>query len=87
MTYPVLEGGDLLVRDGIRLGDDGDQVDLGVQPLHDLNVKRLKRVAGGLDEENAGMNAVVDNVHPVDFVLGVQIRIKALLDVVHNRPP
>ncbi len=61
-TYSALELNDLLVGQGISLSDDGDQVDLGVQALHDLNVKRLEGVTCGLDEENAGMNAVVDDV-------------------------
>lgn len=87
MTYSRLESGDLLVRQGIGFSDDGNQIDLGVETLHDLNVEGLERVAGRLNEENAGMNAVVNNVHSVDLVLRVQIGIKALLDIVRNRSP
>jgi len=86
-TYSGLEGSDLLVREGVRLGNDGDQVDLGVEALHDLDVQRLQRVASGLDEEDTSMNAVVNNVHPVDLVLSIQVSVEALLDVVGNWTP
>jgi hypothetical protein len=58
-----------------------------VQPTHDLNVERLERVTGGLNEVHAGMDAVVDNVHAVDLVLGIEISIEALLDVLDDRAP
>ncbi len=86
-TYASLEGGNLLVGEGIGLGDDGDQVDLGVQALHDLDIQGLQGVAGGLDEEDAGMDAVVNNVHAVDLVLGIEVGVEALLNVVDNGAP
>jgi hypothetical protein len=58
-----------------------------VQPTHDLNVERLERVTGGLNEVHAGMDAVVDNVHAVDLVLGIEISIEALLDVLDDGAP
>lgn len=33
------------------------------------------------------MDAVVHDVHPVDLVLGIQVSIEALLDVIRNWPP
>jgi hypothetical protein len=33
------------------------------------------------------MYAVVHDVHAIDLVLGIQICIEALLDVLHNRTP
>lgn len=86
-TYSGLEGSNLLVRQSVGLGNDGNQVDLGVKALHDLDIQRLQRVASGLDEEDTGMNAVVDNVHTVDLVLGVEVGVEALLDVVGDRTP
>jgi hypothetical protein len=83
----LLEGIDLLVGQGIRLCDNGDQVDLGVKALHNLNVKGLERMAGRLDEENTCVDAVVDDVHPVDFVLSIEISIETLLNVVDDGPP
>jgi hypothetical protein len=58
-----------------------------VKAAHDLNVKRLQGVAGRLDEVNASMDAVVNNVHTVDLVLSFQVGIEALLDVLDNRSP
>jgi hypothetical protein len=86
-TYSRLEGGNLLVRQSVGLGNDRDQVDLGVKALHDLNIEGLQRVARRLDEEDACVDAVVHNVHPVDLVLGIQVSIKALLDIVRDWPP
>lgn len=40
-----------------------------------------------LDEVDAGMHAVVDNVHTVNLVLGIEVRVEALFDVLHDRPP
>lgn len=86
-TYSGLEVGNLLVGKGIRLGDDGDQVDLGVEAAHDLDVEGLEGVTGGLDEEDAGVNSVVNNVHAVDLVLGIEVGIESLLNVVDDGSP
>lgn len=83
----MLEGGDLLIRQGVRLRNDGDEVDLGVQALHDLDVQGLQRVTRGLNEEDAGMDAVVHDVHAVHLVLGVEVSVEALLNVVYNGTP
>lgn len=86
-TYSGLESSDLLVCQSIGLGNDGNQVDLGVETLHDLNVERLQRVASGLDEEDTCVDTVVHDVHPVDLVLSIQVSIEALLDVIRDWPP
>lgn len=44
-------------------------------------------MAGGLNKEYASMDAVVDDVHTVNLVLGIEIGIIALLDVVDNGSP
>ncbi|KAI6757469.1 hypothetical protein HG531_003294 [Fusarium graminearum] len=77
----------LLIGEGIGLGDNRDQVDLGVKSAHHLDVKRLEGVAGRLDKENTSMDTVVNNVHAVDLVLSIQVRVKSLLNVVDNRSP
>ena len=41
-THPSLEVGDLLVREGIGLGDDRNQVHLGVKLTHKLNINGLE---------------------------------------------
>ena len=33
---------DLLVGEGIRFRDDGDEVDLGVEPAHELDIDLLQ---------------------------------------------
>lgn len=86
-TYALLECVHLLVRERIGLGNDWNEVDLGVESAHDLDVKRLQRVACGLDEIDAGVNAIVNNVNAVDLVLSIKVRIEALLDVLDNRTP
>ena len=86
-AYASLEAGNLFIGKGIRLGDDGNQVDLVVKATHNLNVERLQRVASRLNEEDAGMNAVVHDVHAVDLILRVEVSIVTLLNVVDNGPP
>ena len=58
-----------------------------MKAAHDLDVKRLQGVTGGLDEEDAGMDAVIYDVHAVDLILRIEISIVTLLDVVDNRSP
>jgi len=58
-----------------------------MKAAHDLNVERLERVTGGLNEENTSMDSVVDDVHAVDLVLSIEVRVESLLNVVDNRAP
>lgn len=58
-----------------------------MKATHDLDIKRLQGVASGLNEEHASMDAVVNNVHAVDLVLGIQVGIESLLNVVDNGAP
>lgn len=68
-SYPGFEIGDFLIRQCICLGNDGDQVDLGMQSAHNLDVQGLQRMAGGLNEVDACMNTIINDVHTVDLVL------------------
>lgn len=83
----MLEQSNLFVGKGIGLGDNWDQVDLGVQATHDLNIERLQGVASRLDEVNTSMDTVVNNVHAVDLVLSFKVSVVSLLDVFDNRSP
>lgn len=83
----MLEQGNLLVRKGVSLGNHWNQVDLGVQAAHDLNVERLQGVAGGLDEVDARVDTVVNDVGTVDLVFGLQVGIVSLLNVLDNGAP
>ena len=58
-----------------------------MQPAHNLYIKRLERVACRLDEVDASVYTVVNNVHPVELVLSIKIGVEALLDVLNNRSP
>lgn len=41
-AYALLEADDLLVSQGVGLGNDGDQVNLGVQAAHKLDIDVLE---------------------------------------------
>ena len=58
-----------------------------MESTHDLHIQRLERVAGGLDEVDASMDAVINNVHAVHLVLSIQVRIESLLNVLDDWPP
>lgn len=58
-----------------------------MQAAHDFDVKRLERVASGLNEVDTRMNAVIDNVHSVDLVLGLKICVESLFNVLNDRTP
>ena len=87
MSYTLLEVCNLLIGESVRLGNDWDEVDLGVKSTHDLDIQGLERVAGRLIEVDTSMHTIVNNVHPVHLVLCIEIRIKSLLDVFDNWPP
>jgi hypothetical protein len=43
-TNALLESEQVTLREGIRLGNDGNEVNAGTETLHDLDVKRLETV-------------------------------------------
>ena len=58
-----------------------------MQSAHDLDIQRLKSMAGGLDKVNACMYTIIHNVDPVHFVLRIQVSVEACFDVLDNGPP
>lgn len=58
-----------------------------MQPAHHLNVKRFQGVSSRLDEVYTCVDTVIDNIHPVNLVLGVEVGIKPLLDVLNDGLP
>ena len=58
-----------------------------MQSAHDLDVQGLQCMACWLNEVDACMDTVVNDVHAVDLVLRIQVCIKSLLDVVNNWSP
>lgn len=83
----LLEFDDFLVREGISLGNHGDEVDFGVQLTHEFDINLLERVACGLEEIDAGVDTVVDNLLAVDSVLLLEICVEARLDVFQDGLP
>lgn len=87
MTYAFLEGGNLLMGHGIALGDDGDQVDLVVQALHELDIQGLQRVSSRGDEVQAGIDTEVSDLATVDPVLLFEVGIESALDGLQDGLP
>ena len=48
-----------------------------MQSSHEFNVEGFERVAGGLNKVDTCVNAVVDNVGPMWFILGLKVRIES----------
>ena len=44
LTYPGFEFRDFVISQSICLGNDGNEVDFGVQPTHKLNVEGLQAI-------------------------------------------
>jgi hypothetical protein len=86
-AYPSLECNNLLIGHGISLGNDWDQVDLGMQSAHDFDIQWLQSMASWLNEVHASVDSVVNDVHTVDLVLRIQVCVETLLNVVHNWSP
>ena len=51
---------------GVRLADDGDDVDLLVDLLHHLHVQGLQSVAGGRYEVETGVDPLVSDIKPAE---------------------
>lgn len=58
-----------------------------MQSAHDLDIEWLERMASWLNEVDASVNTVVNDVHTVDLVLRLKISIKSLFNVLNNRSP
>ena len=58
-----------------------------MQSSHYLDIQRLQRMTRRLDKVNTCVHSVVYNVHSVDLVLGIQVGVETLLNVLNNRPP
>jgi hypothetical protein len=60
---------------------------LGVESSHEFNVNRFKRVSGGLNKVDTRVNAIINDVGPMRFILGLKVRIKSRLDALQNGLP
>ena len=88
ITHPLFESITLLKRQRICLGNDRNDVDNLAELFHDDDVNRAKRVAGGVDEEQATVDTGVLNVavtHSGEFF--AEIRAVLVLDIFDDRVP
>jgi hypothetical protein len=83
----LLEIGDLFIRESISLGNDRDEVDFGMESSHHLNIEGLQGMPSWLNEVYTGVYTVVHDVHSVDLVLSLEVRVESLLNVLHNWSP
>ena len=72
---PRLEFLDLPHGEAIRLGDDGDDVDLAAQLLHELQVQRLQSVAVGRDKIQAAVHSVINYQVPANVRRALSLEI------------
>ena len=86
-TYLGFEHVDLLDSAGVCLANDRDDVDLLVDLLHHLHVQRLEAMSSGSDEVEAGVYPGVSDLHSLHPGLSLQVGIKLILNIVHNRSP
>lgn len=75
LTYSGLELRQVSRAQGVRLGNDGNQIDAGAKALHDFNIQRLQGVSSGSDEIQAGMDAEVDLVGAAGLLLLEHVRL------------
>lgn len=78
----------LLKHQTVRLGNDRDDIDDLAQFLHDDNINRAERVAGGVDEEQTAVNTrVLDVAVPHSGELLAEVGAMLVLDVFYNGVP
>ena len=65
-AYTLLEREEVVLRQRVRLGNDGDNVDNLAELLHDDNVDGAERVACRVDEEQAAVDTRVQDVAVTD---------------------
>ena len=84
----MLEGIPLLERQGIRLGDDRDNVDNLAKLLHHDDINRAQGVARRVDEEQGDVNTrVLDVTVALCGELLAEVRAVLVLDVLDNGIP
>jgi len=86
-THPRLELGQIRRAESIGLGDNGDEVDAGAEPLHDLNVEGLKGVAGGADEVQARVHTEIDLVLATGLLFLKHVRLVLVVEELDNGHP
>lgn len=82
-----LETRQLRFGDGVRLGDDRNDVDFRVELLHAHQIERLQPVPGRADEVQTDVDAAVvaRRQRPIDLQLLLQVGLELGVDVVDDR--
>ena len=71
----------LLFRERVRFGDDGDDVDFVMQRLHKGHVERFQSVPRRGDKVEATMDAIVPNVSSIEAGFVFEVFLKLIVDV------
>ena len=58
-----------------------------MKPSHNLDIQGLQGMSGRLNEVDTGVDSVINNVHSVNLVLGFQIGVETLLNVINDWAP
>jgi len=58
-----------------------------MKPSHNLNIQGLQGMSGRLNEVDTGVDSVVNDIHSVNLILGFQIGVKTLLNVINDWAP
>ena len=81
MAHPLLESYNLFFSHSIGFRNDWDQVDFSMQPLHEFDVDRFKRMSGRFNKVNEGVNPIINELVSVDAVFLFEVRVEAGFDV------
>ena len=71
----------LLFRERVRFGDDGDDVDFVMQRLHKGHVERFQSVSRRGDKVEATMDTIVPNVSSIEAGFVFEVFLKLVVDV------
>lgn len=87
MIYLFLEVRALVWRHCVRLGDNGYDVDLVVETLHELHVERLQSVPRGRDKIETAVHSTVRNLPSRHAGFRIKELLVLRLDVVDDWHP
>ena len=86
-THPLLEDGQVVLGQGISLGDDGDEVNSGTEPLHHLNVERLEGMTRRANKVKASMNPQVHLCFTFRLLFLAHVKLMLIIDEIDNGRP
>lgn len=86
-AYPGLELCKIDGAQSVGLCNDGNEVDTGAETLHDFNVKRLERVAGGADEVETSVDTEVNLLATTGLLLLQHVRLVLVVEELDDGLP